>query len=266
MTYALPILFAVFAWWFSTGLILWLINRPRRDHAVIGGVVTVAMLAATTATLFIRSETEPLFAYLGFFLGLVAWGWHETLFLLGFVSGPRKTPCPPGLSTRQRFWVSTETILHHEVSIAVHAVVLALISIGADNIVAALTFFVLWAMRISAKLLVFFGAPNIPEHFLPNQLRYLGSYFRRTQSRRAALASLGITTAMAVSMGFMVADAVPGAFPHTVLLLLTSLVVLAVIEHLALVVRIPDQALWSWAIRPSAHTNNPEIVTGRSVS
>lgn len=264
MNLALPIVFSVFSWWISTGFVLWLINRPVRAHRAIGRVTTILGIAATVAIIPLREETTVAGAYLGFLVGLMLWAWHEVMFLLGFVSGPRKTPCPPGLSPAKRFWVSTQAILHHEIGIAAHALVIALLSIGASNAAPAVTFCVLWAMKVSAKLLVFFGAPNIPEEFLPPHLRYLGSYFAKTPHPPAALCALGITSAAAISMVFMVRAAMPGDFAHTILVLLTTLTGLAVLEHVALVVRLPDRALFSWALRPARGAPDSDVTPGRT--
>jgi putative photosynthetic complex assembly protein 2 len=262
MHLALPIVAAVLLWWSSTGLVLWLINRPAGWRTMIGRVATILGIAATAGVFLLRDETGLAGAYLGFVLGLIAWGWHETLFLLGFVSGPRRTICPPGLSGNGRFKASVEAILHHEVGIALHAVLLGLISIGAENMVATFTFMLLWAMRLSAKLLVFFGAPNIPEHFLPQRIRYLGSYFKKTNNPAAALCALSFTLAIALGI-IAVAQAAPaGGFEQTACILLATLAGLAVFEHLALVIRLPDQSLWSWALRAPGEATDTKSRSG----
>lgn len=262
MNILVPICFTIFAWWASTAAILWLINRPVSTHVTIGRGFTALLVLATIGIVMLRQETGVAAAYWGFFLGVISWGWHEVMLLLGFVSGPRKTPCPPDLPFGQRFRASAQAILHHEAGIVVHAGLLALLSIGASNMAAALTFYVLWAMRISAKLLVFFGAPNVAEHFLPAPVRYLGSYFRKTSNPAAALVALAATSSLTIVMAMMVQNAVPGAFWHTLLLLLTTLASLAVIEHVALVVRVPDQVLWSWAIRSPCEQQETSTTQG----
>lgn len=215
------------------------------------------------AVWFLRDRTGLTDAYLGFVAGIVLWGWHEVLFLLGFVSGPRRTPCPPGLSPAARFKASAEAILYHECGIALHAIAIVALSIGAPNSIAALTYLLLWAMRISAKLLVFFGAPNLSDDFLPHHLRYLSTYFRKVPHLPASISALMITTAAAISMVLMVLDAVPGQFAHTVLVLLTTLSALALFEHVALVVRIPDRLLFSWIVRAGSHQQKSSIPAGR---
>lgn len=212
----------------------------------------------------LRERTGPTDAYLGFLVGMALWGWHEVLFLLGFVSGPRRTPCPPGLSPARRFRASTEAVLHHEVAIAAHAVAIGALSYGAENSVAALTYFLLWAMRISAKLLVFFGAPNLSDDFLPLHLKYLTTYFGREVHAPSAICALTITAAAALSMVLMVLDAPPGVFAHTALVLLTTLSALALFEHIALVIRVPDRILFSWIPRQAPSELKTSLKTGRT--
>lgn len=261
MNFALPIGFATLTWWISTVMILWLINRPQAAFPRIARGATALMVAATVGIIALRGETGTAAAYIGFALGIVSWGWHEVMFLLGFVSGPRKGPCPPNLSIKDRFLASAEAVLHHEAGILLHAVVLTLCCLGAENWVAAYTFYVLWGMRISAKLLVFFGAPNVADHFLPSHIAYLGTYFRKSANGPAAVIALTATSAAVVTLAALAGDASPGAFSHAVLLLLTTLGGLAVIEHIALVVRLPDEALWGWVTKPAGSTSPTKIQT-----
>jgi putative photosynthetic complex assembly protein 2 len=264
MDLALPIGFAVLLWWLSTGAILWLVGRPA-SYGITARVATASAFAALLGVVLLREETGLGAAYLGFALGIVSWGWHEVMFLLGFVSGPRKTPCPPQLAGNRRFFVSLEAVLHHEIALLVHGALLFLVSLGSANMVAAQTFLVLWIMRVSAKLLVFFGAPNIPTHFLPNHLLYLGSYFRRAANPAAALLALGATSTVAAGLVSLAFAAPSGGFAEAAFVLLSTLATLAVFEHLALVIRVPDQPLWAWAVRPACE--NPDTkTTGRSRS
>lgn len=257
MNYAVPILSTIFLWWSSTLLILWLANRPDYQHATITGAATCIMLAAMFAAVGIRGDTSSLGAYAGFLIGLTIWAWHELIFLVGYVCGPRKSPCPPGLTTRERFWVSTQAILHHELSLAAHGLVLAVISFKADNAVAGLTFLTLWVLRLLAKLLVFFGAPNIDADFLPRAIQHLSSYFKKTSHNTASVVGLLLIVGLAVVLIGRAASAPVGGFEHIHLVMLSTLVGLAFFEVSALVIKIPDRYLWSWALRaPSQQTND----------
>ena len=54
---------------------------------------------------------------------------------------------------------------------------LVLLTWGAPNQIGVWTFVILWLMRLSAKLNVYLGVPNLTEEFLPDDLAYLKSYF-----------------------------------------------------------------------------------------
>lgn len=254
---ALPICVALLAWWASTGALIWLISLPARTYRWTALGMTVMGAAATGFIAVLNDWTGPTGAYAGFAAGLALWAWHEAMFLLGYVSGPRRDACPQGLPTWRRFFVSAETVLHHEIAIACHGMVIAMLSWRAENQVAAWTFYLLWGMRLNAKMVVFLGAPNLSSAFLPTHLSYLSSYFGR---RRVTLFfPLFITLATAVAT-LLTQAAIGASHPGaaTGLWLLAGLAWLAVFEHWALVLPIPDTALWRWALPQALSKPSPE--------
>ena len=254
-----PILFAALLWWVSTGAILWLIGLPKRTFKWTALGATVMLAGATVTLLTLRNETGTAAAYAGFAAGVALWAWHEVMFLLGYISGPRKSPCPPGLATWPRFVASTKTVIHHELVIAIHAGLILIMSWGAANQIAAWTFFLLWGMRISAKLIVFFGAPNIADDFLPDHLGYLKTYFQKRSISTFAPIAITLATSAAAVILYLATNTPLNAFPSAGLIMLATLAGLAVIEHWALVLPLPgfhaDAALWKWAMRPSRSTS-----------
>ncbi len=76
-------------------------------------------------------------------------------------------------------WPAVETLLYHEAAILVTGLLLYAMLAGSPNEVGLWTFVILWVMRISAKLNVYLGAPNLTEEFLPPHLTYLKTYFCR---------------------------------------------------------------------------------------
>jgi len=245
-----PLAFAALFWWLSTGVILRLIGMKRSTHPLTAYGATATLAAATVAAVALRGETSVWAAYAGFVAGVASWAWHEVMFLLGYVSGPRKSPCPKGLATWPRFIVSAQAVLHHELAIAVHAGLLTVVSLGAENAVAAWTFYLLWGMRISAKLLVFHGAPRLNESWLPAHLSYLATYFSKRSVTALFPILLAAVSAVALWLGMAAAAAPAGSFEATGFLLLAALAALAVFEHVALAAPLPDAALWGWAVRP----------------
>lgn len=242
-----PIAFAALFWWFSTGAILWLIGRSPASFKWTALGATVSLLLATVALLALRDQTGIAAAYGGFAAGVALWAWHEVMFLLGYISGPRKTPCPPGLTTWPRFVASTQTVITHELVIALHAVIILVMSWGAANQIAAWTFFLLWGMRISAKLIVFFGAPNISDSFMPSHLDYLKSYFGKRRASSFFVAAITVVTSATALITFKAASAPLGGFDSAGLIMVATLAGLALFEHWALVAPVPDAALWKWA-------------------
>ncbi|MEM7766389.1 MAG: putative photosynthetic complex assembly protein PuhE [Pseudomonadota bacterium] len=253
----LPIATALVAWWASTGALLWLIGRAPNTFRWSALGLTVLAAIATSMVAVLRDLNGPNGAYLGFATGLALWAWHEGLFLLGYVSGPRRTRCPEGLPTWRRFLVSAETVIHHEIAIACHAMIILMLSWQASNQVAAWTFLLLWGMRLNAKLVVFLGAPNLSEDFLPRHLTYLSSYFgqRRVTMFFPLFITLATSAATLVTYGAMTADT--GSGLATGLWLLSGLAWLAVFEHWAMVLPIQDSALWRWAL-PSPPPLSPD--------
>jgi putative photosynthetic complex assembly protein 2 len=244
----LAISFAAFVWWFSTGAILVLVRLPRAMHgaALAGSAVLAALsLWGLMAT---RDATTPAGALAGFTYGIVIWGFLETSFLLGHVTGPRRTPQSDGARGLRRFREAFDVLSHHELAILAMGILLIALTAGAGNQVGTWTFLCLWAMRISAKLNLFFGAPNVSVEFLPAHLSYLGSYFRRDGVSLFFPLSVSLAS---VAFGAVV-HAAGGAvtpFETTALTLIGAMLGLAILEHWFLVLPLPDAQLWRWALR-----------------
>ncbi|MBI1391958.1 MAG: DUF3623 family protein [Alphaproteobacteria bacterium] len=265
MAFLLPLAFAALLWWGSTGFVLALTRLPRRRFDAVAIAALVLGLVGTAAAAAMGDATGAVSAYAGFAIGLLVWGCHEALFLLGYVNGSRRDACPPGLSPVRRFFASAETVIHHEALIAAHALVLVAVSAGAANQVILHTFVLLWVMRLSAKLMIFFGAPNVSREFLPHHLEYLGTYFHPSRNAAASLCAVGFALAVTVGMGMSAYDAPGDVFHWTSRALLASLAGLALFEHVALVAPIPDSVLWSWAMKDGKNktiTNDMQPLPG----
>ena len=245
----LPILIAVFAWWVSTGILIWLVGRSERVRLAAAIVLSSLMIGSTFAVVELRETTSMLGVYAGFLVGILLWAWHEAMLLFGYISGPRRSNCPTGLDGWQRFKVSAQTVIHHEILIALHAGLIIWLSFNGTNQVAAATFVLLWGMRISAKMLIFFGAPNASHHFLPMHLKYLSTYFNTRQRTRLFPLFLVLTSAVACFLLFNGLFQQAASLEAVSNMLLGTLALLAVFEHIALILPIPDQRLWAWAVR-----------------
>ena len=250
--YGLPVLYALFLWWFSTGLILYLDGLPARTYrwSMLGA--TALLGAALFGLARSGADASVGGAYVAFTCGLVIWGWHEISFLMGYVTGPRRTPCPKDCRGWRHFVHATQTILYHELAIAATAVALVALTWDEENQVGTRTFVILWGMRLSAKLNVFLGVPNLSEEFLPEQLHYLKSYLKKKPMNLLFPVSVTVSTVVAALLVRSALAADASAFEVAGFVFLAALLALAILEHWFLVLPLPDAALWSWALRSRA--------------
>jgi putative photosynthetic complex assembly protein 2 len=246
---AIPVGFAIFIWWFSTGLILLLDNLPRTTFRWSLVISTVLALSALVGIARTAGQETPGAAYCAFTCALLVWGWHELSFLTGWITGPRKRASPPGAPDRLRFVQAVQAILWHEIGIIAVGLGIVAITWGQPNQVGTWTFLVLWVMRTSAKLNLFLGVRNLSEEFLPAHLKYLASFFRRRAMN--LLFPVSVTAATVVAAAMVQAAMAPDAAAATSvgLLLAATMLALAIVEHWLLVLPLPATALWRWAMR-----------------
>jgi len=253
-----PILFALFLWWSSTGAVLYLVGLPHRTFSWSMAGAT-ALAGVSLAGLVALADTATAWgAYLGFACGLGLWAWHETSFLFGFVTGPRRLAVSRDAAGWRRFRDALGTLVYHELAILVTAVALAWLLWDAANQVGLWAFLLLWVMRLSAKLNIFLGVPNMNEEFLPAHLGFLRSYFRKRAMN--ALFPVSVTLGTLAFLWLLrrgVAVEASG-FEAAACLMLAAMLALAVLEHWFLVLPVPDAALWRWAMpAPRAEPPRP---------
>lgn len=256
METVLAIVFTLFVWWFSTGAVLYLVGMPTQTFGVSMLAATIAAGFALFGLLVTSSEETVASAFCAFSCGLVVWAWHEMSFLTGFVTGSRTTECPRDTAGWPRFAAATQTLIYHEVAIAVTAVAIAYLTWDAPNQYGLWTFLVLWVARLSAKFNVFLGVPNLSEEFLAPHLKYLASYFRRQPMNLLFPVSITLSTLATAYFVLAAAGATATAFEAAGWTLLATLSALAVIEHWFLVVPLPATALWSWGLKSRAATQD----------
>ena len=243
------VVFAVIIWWASTGLILILDGLPRgtfRWSLVVSTLLAVAALFGLAHT---ANQTSVSGVYCAFTCALLVWGWHELTFLTGWITGPRRIASPPGLTGWPRFSQAVQAILWHELGILAAGAAIISITWDAPNQIGTWTFLVLWVMRTSAKLNLYFGVRNLSEEFLPPHLTYLQSFFRRRPMNAFFPFAVGIATVV-VAMIFMSASDPATTIDQSVgLALVGTMLGLAILEHWLLVLPLSSTALWRWAIR-----------------
>ena len=244
-----PLIIAALVWWFSTGAILWLVRLPRHTFGWSMGLYAVVAAAATAGVMIASRDQSEMGAYVGFGCALVVWGWHEMGFLMGKLTGPRRTACPFGAQGWKRFTLSAETVIHHEIALALTAVLFVALTWDQPNQTGTLTFLLLLGMRLSTKLNIFLGVPNPPITFLPKGLSYLQSYFRRARFNALFPLSLGLSIVVTLLLGDAALANTGGAQIGYALMFM--LAALGLLEHGFLMLPSPDHALWGWALGSS---------------
>jgi putative photosynthetic complex assembly protein 2 len=254
------VVYTVFLWWFSTGAILWLDRRPKATFrwslvaaSVVGGVAVYGLASSMT-------NASPTGAIIAFTSALGVWGWHELSFLTGFISGPSRKSCPPGVSPWRRFVLATATLIYHEIALVLTLALIVAGTWGQPNQVGTWTFAILLAGRLSTKLNLFLGVPNFSAEFFPDHLRHLTSYMRKRPASALFPISIAAGSALAgveAALAFR-PDATP--FELVGLSLIFVLTALALLEHAFMVLPLHDAALWRWALPASAKTNADFVV------
>ncbi len=249
MHFAAPALYALLAWWLSTGIIILLDNLPQRTFRWSVAGSTVLLGASLWGLWATRMNTSVQGAYAGFTYGLLAWAWLELTFYTGFITGPRKVRCHAGCRGWRHFGHALMASLWHELAVLAVGGAVFWLTAGTPNQAGAWLFLVLSWMHQSARLNVFLGVPNIAEHLLPDHLDFLRSFLRRRPMNFLFPVSVTASTVGAV---FLVQRALaPGVRPAeaTALIFAATMMVLAIAEHWFLVVPLPMDRLWAWSLR-----------------
>ena len=261
--YVLPVVIALFVWWFSTGVVLMLDRMPRRTHYISQMVATVLALGSFYVLIKSTSEPTTMAAYQAFVAAILIWGWHELAFLLGILTGPRPMPCPEGANTSKRFLYAVKALAYHELAILATLVLIWIISKDEANQVGFWTFLVLFGMRLSAKLNIFLGVPYINEEFLPTHLEFLKSYFARRAMNWLFPISVTVSTLLGAYIfhaAFLTAEK---EFEIVSYMLNGTFVLLGMLEHWLLILRIPDSALWTWAMKLTPNNDKTDTKIAR---
>lgn len=244
----LPVVATIATWFLATGLIAWIDNRERGTfpHSLmLAGIGGVAGLVAVFASMGSATLTG---VYASFAGAILIWAWHEVGFLTGAVAGPRREGCDRSASTRGRFFAAASALAWHEIALALTALVLISLTWTAPNQIGAMIFLLLFVLRLSTKINIFFGVPNMSTEILPPHLDYLHSYFGPRRLGPLLIASIAACLALSVWLGFAALSAPSGSAEAAGASLLFALAALGTLEHLFLALPFRDGALWRWAI------------------
>lgn len=243
-----PFIVTVAIWFVATGLIAWADNRERTTFTRSLMIGSIAGIAGLIVILAASLSAEVWAVYLAFVGALMVWGWHELSFLTGASAGPRRGLADPSLTGLARFRQAAATVMHHEVALALTALLLISLSWNVPNQIGATVFALMFGMRLISKINLFVGVPNSTSEMLPEHLGYLKSYFG--PNRVTVLLALSIAGIAGVTAYFaQLALAAPvGSAEMVGASLLTTLSLLGVLEHLFLALPFRDGMLWGWAL------------------
>ncbi len=243
-----PLVAVLLMWFFATGMVAWLDNRPRATFArALSGAGLVGctglVMVAISATM-----ADIAGVYLGFAGALLIWSWHEIGFLMGAATGPRRALANPGARGWPRFVAAAATLIHHEIALLLTALMLASLCFAAANPMGALTFGLFLALRLASKFNLYVGVPNAQFDILPPHLAYLTSYFGPARLHALLPLTIAVIAAGAVWLGQAALAAPVGSAAAVQYSLLSALAALGVVEHLFLVLPLRDGAVWGWAL------------------
>jgi putative photosynthetic complex assembly protein 2 len=243
---AIPALYALLVWWFGTGIVLYVARLPVRTYPVsltisaVLGILAVLVIAWTAKTPTTAS------AYLAFTSAIVVWGFVELAFLTGAILGQNRSEALPGAVGWSRVSHAVAAIIHHEVALLVAGAAIFAASHGAENRIAIWTFAILWLLRLSAKLNLFLGVPNLHDELLPERLSHLRSHFRRGPTNPLLPVSILLTLFAAGYSVHLAISAENSGLSVTGSMLMASLLALAALEHVFMLIPLPVMRLWNW--------------------
>jgi putative photosynthetic complex assembly protein 2 len=243
---AIAVLFALVCWWFGTGIILLLNRLPAHSFRWSLGGWTVLLFLSLWGVQVSMASHSVSNAFIGFGSVIVMWGWHELAFLTGSVTGPRRGPLDPDARGWVRLRQSIAVMLHHELALLANFGLLIAMQSGQPNHLAVCTFALLWCMRVSAKFNLYFGVPRTGADYLPQHLKYLASYLVEKPVGLWLAFSTGLACCMWVWM--LVQAQSPSQSITTGWVLLASLLGLAIVEHALMVLPVPLERVWAWAL------------------
>ena len=258
-----PVAATLALWWAGTGAVLYLDARDRRTFGWTLAGASALALGALWLAATLSGQATPLAAGLSFAAGLTCWAWQLVGFYTGFITGPRKTPCEPGLAGFARFIEALRTSLYHEIAAALGALAIFLLTLGEPNRVALWTYLILWSMHESAKLNLYLGVPNHAEDLFPDHLAHLKSFMAHRPMNLLFPLSVTAAAIVAFALAQRAVQAV-SAFDAAAFAMLATLMALAGLEHWFLVAPFDGNALWRFTQRGRKAGARPPAPQGQA--
>jgi putative photosynthetic complex assembly protein 2 len=266
--YAIPAFLGFAIWWASTCLIMFLDGLPRRTFTRSMAMATMVLAVALVLLRGSAGEASAHGAYVGFTSGVLIWGWLEMSFYMGYVTGPRTHRCDHGCRGVSHFLHAIQACLYHEIAVLLAGAVVIGLTWREPNQFGTWTFIVLWWMHQSARVNVFLGVRNLNAEFLPDHLDHMRGFLTHAPMNLLFPFSITASLLCAVLMtSRALADPADG-FNTAGYTLLTTMMALAILEHVFLMMPAPAlhvwNRLWRWSLSSRqirAETTRPRPVS-----
>lgn len=257
----LSFMVVIAVWFIGTGLVAMINHRLRASFGRALVIACICALLGLGLVVLTAHSTAVWATYASFLGGLLIWSWHEISFLTGAVAGSHRDACPPDANGWQRFSMATMALIHHEVALAMTAVLLLSLAAVTANPTGAYAFGLLLIFRLSSKFNIYWGVPNLSDELLPRQLDYLKSYFGPKKLRPMLPLSTAAILGLAIYFGVAAYRAgQPNELAQAGLLCCLSL--LAALEHMFLGLPFRDAALWGWAMGSKTPATKTRMTDG----
>lgn len=250
-SYIVPMLLTVALWWGSTAVIARLIAGDPQRYPLLLRLFATIGIAGFAMILALREINSTASALAALLAALAVWSWIEVTFLTGKITGLATGGKSYAATSENRFVrhavSALAAILWHELLIVATVVIVAIGSYGSSNNLALLVLVLLWLMRTSAKLNLFLGVRNLGQEFFPPHLQHLLSFMRQRRMNPLMPVSLLLAGTIGWHFGNV---AFTASSPHqaAAATIIATLAVLALLEHLLMILPVPAETLWRWSL------------------
>ncbi len=258
----MPAIYPLFLWWFSTGIVMYIVGLPAWTFRWSLATASIVFLASLYGLAISSADQTVASAYVAFTFTLLVWGAQEIGFLTGTITGPLPKTCPAHCAGWQRFSFAVQAIIYHELALLLSGVAIAAVTWDAPNQIGLYTFLILWTMRLSSKLNLFLGVQYLNLEFLPPHLAFVGSFFLKRPMNMLFPFSVTVSTVVTTLLIARVFETHATPYEVVGFTLMGVLLGLAVLEHWFMFLPLPIFALWSWSrgSRPDAPVAKPRSV------
>lgn len=240
--------FVILMWGGSTGIIFYLDSLPTRTFPWSMAAASLVLIGCGYAIWVLRDNYSTGAIATSFAAGLLAWGWTEISLYMGYVTGPRKLRCVEGCSGVKHFGHAVSANLWHEITVILFAIAIW----ATANQTATWCFVMLWLMHLSARINVFLGVRNVSADFVPDHMEVLKGFLRQRNMNPLFPFSCTLLTGLLI---YLV------TFPQTFeITMAATLVAIGLLEHILLMLPLPTEKLWTWALSKKTKVSHSTII------